>query len=265
MEKNKFDYESVEDVPPVTEILHPERRKLFVVGDSTVSPFNDKRFFPRFGYGTKLQDFLDGEKIEVENLAMSGRSSVSFTREPNYATLLRFIKAGDWLLIAFGHNDEKSDPDRYSNAGGGIDEEGSFKHSLFYSYIKPCRERGAVAVLATPIVRRSPESVYEGAVVHVTADQPGYPGGDYPAAIRSLAAETGTLLVDHTLRTKDFYGKEEAEATLPLHSWRTADPASVDNTHLSERGARQVAGLVVADLAAISPEFQGFLNAPIKS
>ncbi len=265
MTEKKYDYESVEDVPPVVEILHPERRKLFVVGDSTVSPFNDHRFFPRFGYGTKLQDFLDAEKIEVENLAMSGRSSVSFTQEPNYGTLIRFLKAGDWLLVAFGHNDEKADPDRYSNAGGSVEDEASFKHSLFYSYVELCRKRGATAVLATPIVRRSPERKYEGAVVHVTADQAGYPGGDYPAAIRSLAAETGTLLVDNTAWTKDYYEKQEAEATLPLHSWKTADPASVDNTHLSERGARLIAGQVVSDLATISPEFQCFLSAPIKS
>ena len=54
---------------------------LWVVGDSTLSPFNDKFYYPRYGYGTMLNQYLDNT-IEVKNLALSGRSSKSFLSEP---------------------------------------------------------------------------------------------------------------------------------------------------------------------------------------
>ena len=37
-----------------------ERKKvLWVIGDSTLSSFNDKYYYPRYGYGTKLAAYLD--------------------------------------------------------------------------------------------------------------------------------------------------------------------------------------------------------------
>ena len=59
--------------------------KLFVVGDSTLSGFNDESYYyPRYGYGTQLNNYLD---LEVINLALSGRSSKSFLLEDNYKIL----------------------------------------------------------------------------------------------------------------------------------------------------------------------------------
>ena len=48
-------------------------KNLWVVGDSTLSSFEDKYYLPRYGYGTKLQEYLDDEII-VKNIALSGRS-----------------------------------------------------------------------------------------------------------------------------------------------------------------------------------------------
>ena len=56
-------------------------KNLWVVGDSTLSSFEDKYYLPRYGYGTKLQEYLDDEII-VKNIALSGRSSKSYTTEP---------------------------------------------------------------------------------------------------------------------------------------------------------------------------------------
>lgn len=44
-------------------------KNLWVVGDSTLSSFEDKYYLPRYGYGTKLQEYLDDEII-VKNLAL---------------------------------------------------------------------------------------------------------------------------------------------------------------------------------------------------
>ena len=54
---------------------------LYVVGDSTLCSFTDSTYFyPRYGYGTQLGNYLN-EKVAVKNLALSGRSSKSFTQE----------------------------------------------------------------------------------------------------------------------------------------------------------------------------------------
>ena len=81
---------------------------LWVIGDSTVSKFDDKYYYPRFGYGTKLQEYLD-DKVHVINLALSGRSSLSYIKEPEYQQLLDGMKAGDYLLIEFGANDDRGE------------------------------------------------------------------------------------------------------------------------------------------------------------
>ena len=80
---------------------------LWVVGDSTVSAFNDSYYIPRYGYGTQLGDYVD-DTYAVENLALSGRSSKSFVNEANYKKLTDGIKSGDVLVVGFGHNDEKA-------------------------------------------------------------------------------------------------------------------------------------------------------------
>ena len=53
--------------------------KLYIIGDSTVSNFNDPYFYPRYGYATQLNNYFT---IPIINLAKSGRSSSSFINEP---------------------------------------------------------------------------------------------------------------------------------------------------------------------------------------
>ena len=75
---------------------------LWVIGDSTVSSFEDKYYYPRYGYGTMLDKYLD-DSIKVVNIALSGRSTKSYTTEPQYNELLSGMKQGDFLIIGFGH------------------------------------------------------------------------------------------------------------------------------------------------------------------
>ena len=71
-----------------------ERKKvLWVIGDSTLSSFNDKYYYPRYGYGTKLAAYLD-DAVEVKNIALSGRSSKSYTTEPQYKELTGGMQKG---------------------------------------------------------------------------------------------------------------------------------------------------------------------------
>lgn len=256
--------EKVEKVAAITDIGKVKGTRIFVVGDSTLSPFNDPYYYPRYGYGTKLQNYLNEKKATVVNLAMSGRSSKSFLTEANYQTLVKNIKKGDYLIIGFGHNDEKGEEARYTNPNGSKEEAGSFKESLYTNYVKLAKDKKATPVLCTPIVRRAPGKAYEGSVVHITKDAAGFPGGDYPKAIRELGQETGTLVVDLTAITKERYEKlADDKETAKFHAQLTEKPKSTDNTHLNTYGASVIAFDVINAVKAADKNFAKLVLADI--
>lgn len=55
-----------------------------MVGDSTVSGFDDGYYLPREGYGEELANYLNAG---VYNLAVSGASSKDFLTMDSYTTL----------------------------------------------------------------------------------------------------------------------------------------------------------------------------------
>ena len=87
--------------------------------------------------------------------ALSGRSSKSFKVEANYKALKENIKAGDYLIVQFGHNDSKADDAaRYTDPAGDRFTEGSFKNSML-EYVNLAKDKGAKPILATSISRRN--------------------------------------------------------------------------------------------------------------
>ena len=56
-----------------------------------------------------LQDNFNKNFVVVDNHALNGRSSKSFVDEGHWAKVTKLIKKGDYVLIQFGHNDEKAD------------------------------------------------------------------------------------------------------------------------------------------------------------
>ena len=250
-----------------TEIAVPDASglsRIFIVGDSTASPFNDPYYIPRYGFGTKLQDYLDPAKAAVVNLAVSGRSSISFISDPgsakNYELLKKNIRKGDYLLIAFGHNDEKLEVERYTDPNMGKDDAGSFMNSLYVNYVKLAQDAGATPILVTPIVRYSPKGEYSGSVVHVTTGDEKFPGGDYPEAIRDLGKELNIVVADQTANTKALYEKE-GEGAKKFHAMTGSKDASLDSTHLNAYGAAVIAKMLAEDIASKDANFKSFLVA----
>lgn len=231
-------------------------KKIYVVGDSTVCDFQDKDdyYIRRYGYGTQLYNFLDlTNASQVVNLALSGRSSKSFLTESNYTTLKNSIGAGDFLIIGFGHNDEKSDdPARFTDPNGDYTVKGSFQNTLYESYVKLATDKGATPILCTPIVRYS-GSGYDGSVAHVTS------AGDYPAAIKKLGADTNTAVVDLTAITKEYYSAHNDEAkkfhayTSYIEDGANKNPDGMDGTHINKYGAKQIALWLLDNLPAECP------------
>ena len=86
---------------------------VWLLGDSTVCNYTNENVESlnwRNGWGMKLGKYLDTTKVNIENIALSGRSTRDFltTGKANYDKFTNNIKAGDYVLIQFGHNDEKA-------------------------------------------------------------------------------------------------------------------------------------------------------------
>ncbi|MDE6557579.1 MAG: hypothetical protein K2K39_00570 [Clostridia bacterium] len=243
----------------ITSSALPTGKKIYVVGDSTVCSFNDGYYLPRYGYGTQLAEYLNVTSDQIVNLAISGRSSKSFLTEANYTTLTSSIAEGDYLIIGFGHNDEKSEEAaRYTDANGTHTQAttangDSFQYVLYENYVKMAKDKGATPILCTPIVRYSTTGDYSKDKGHNTTDTDKlHKGGDYAKAIRDLGTATNTTVIDLTSLTKAVYESDNTEAQY-FHAHTTykeerhvpttgaETPSGIDGTHINKYGAKMVA------------------------
>lgn len=186
---------------------------VYYIGDSTVT-FNRIGSYPQQGMSNVLSLFLK-EGVFMSPHGHNGRSTKSFQDEGLWEPVNAGLQSGDFLLIQFGHNDEKADPARHT------DPDTTFKDNLRL-FIRTAQEKGAYPVLHTPIGRR-------------LFDDSGKfkPGshGEYPRAIREVGAEMGVPVIDLTALTESFLAETGDEATKSLFVW------PVDNTHLKFDGA----------------------------
>lgn len=220
---------------------------VFLVGDSTVCNYDNEpsRYYPRNGYGMWFDDFLS-DKVTVKNLARSGRSSKSFIKETQYKTLTSEIKTGDYLVIGFGHNDTKTEADRYTNPNSQVTDDDSFKYYLYNYYVKVAIDAGATPILCTPIVRQSSSGDYTGSKIHITngSGENFYEGGDYVKAIVELGQEFGITVINLTDITKEIMinaGNEGSKIYYASSANNSGTHDQIDQTHINAYGAGIVA------------------------
>ncbi|MCR4743920.1 MAG: hypothetical protein K5894_01670 [Lachnospiraceae bacterium] len=236
---------------------------VWIVGDSTVSAFNDNYYMPRYGWGTQLGLYFNDD-VNFINLAISGTSSKSFRSRENYSKFINGISDGDFLLIGFGHNDEKTGSMTFTSADGDMYTEGSFAESLKKYYIDPAEKAGASVILVTPIVRRDPERKYTGDSIHVTKY------GDYAGAIKKLAMEMSLTISDLTSETKDIYLAVDSDDdpdndSLYQHARTGSSPISVDDTHTSLFGAAVNAYLIAKDIRNSDSDLRNYLKTALEN
>lgn len=227
--------------------------KIYIVGDSTLSCFKDPYYYPRYGYGTQIKNYFNDE-VEVINLALSGRSSKSFLIEDNYKTLINNITNGDYLIIGFGHNDEKDeDPNRFTTANKDLNDTSSYPYYLNHYYVEIAKNKGATPILCTPICRADINNCYEENSGHITKN------GDYRKAVINLGIETNTTVIDLTERTKELYIKIGYDKAILFHAWPKNKKETVDTTHLNIYGAKMVAYLFVEELKKTDCNLKNYL------
>jgi DNA sulfur modification protein DndE len=210
---------------------HTQPITVWLAGDSTMAQKQpDKR--PETGWGEALQACFDSSQVRIANRAMNGRSTRSFVAEGRWQAIVDSLRAGDYVFIQFGHNDEKVGTANYSSPD-------DYRRNL-ERFVDEVRARGGHPVLFTPVVRRR----FDGARLVETH-------GDYSEAARTAAHERKVELVDMTRRSAELVQRlgPDSSRALWLHLEPGANPnypAGVhDDTHFNPRGAQQMAGLAI--------------------
>jgi lysophospholipase L1-like esterase len=193
----------------------PSASTIFVAGDSTVCDWvatnSSALRADETGWAQELSMYLK-PGIAVANYADSGETAGSFYTK-FFPPARTAMKAGDYLFIQFGHNDQKSAADI-----------ASYKTNLG-KYVADARAKQATPVIFTPVSRSGG-----------TAADPGFAGLDQQA--REVASEQGVALIDLTVLARAYY------TTVPDRTALFVD----GGTHFSEQGAIGVAGVVAKAL-----------------
>lgn len=77
---------------------------IHLCGDSTMAKGGGGSGSGSEGWGEYLK-YSFGSDYVIHNAAIGGRSARSFTREGRFTEVANVVKAGDWVVIEFGHND----------------------------------------------------------------------------------------------------------------------------------------------------------------
>ncbi len=225
----------------------PNAATVYIAGDSTVT---DQVLEPWAAWGQMLPRFF-GPNVAVANYAESGETLRAFAGEKRLEKILDTIKTGDYLFVQFGHNDQK-------DKGEGVGAFTTYSDSL-RQFVTAARERGATPVLLTAMERRrfNPEGKAQLTL------------GDYPEAVRRVAKELQTPLIDLNTMSMAFYEALGPEKSLkafvhyPANTFPGQTTALKDNTHFNAYGAFQLARAVVEGIKTNVPTLAKHLSADV--
>jgi lysophospholipase L1-like esterase len=199
---------------------------IYLAGDSTVV---DQDVEPWAAWGQMLPRFF-APGVVIANHAESGETTRSFVGEQRLAKILSTMRPGDYLLIQFGHNDQK--PNAVS-----LDD---YK-ALLIDFITQTRAKGATPVLVTSVNRRTFDSV--GKITNSLSL--------YSDAVREIADAQHTALIDLNAMSKTLFeamgpeGSMKAFMHYPANAYLNQTEAISDDTHFNSYGAYELARCVV--------------------
>lgn len=200
---------------------------LWLAGDSIIRHYSEAEL-PRCGWGQMLNE-LTKPGVRIENRGLSGRSLKRFMLDKNWESLMLGVKKGDFVLISFAHNDQYRNVEKY------IADPAEYAARL-KQCISEVRAKEATPVLVTSV----PRYRFKG------DNRPLQTLGEYPDAMRRIATETGTELIDLNAALT------EQLRTLPMHESSEfyllkKIPGKDDREHLTVAGARNAARIAVAE------------------
>ncbi|MEN9980868.1 MAG: hypothetical protein RL542_655 [Bacteroidota bacterium] len=212
------------EITPISNIT-----TVFLAGDSTVT---DQDLEPWASWGQFITQYFD-TSVVIANYAFSGASLSSFKSSGRLKKIRSSMRPGDYLIIEFGHNDEKIKGE----------ENGPWRsYSDFLTeYVTMARSKGAIPILSTPTQRRF---FNENGPLKNTH-------GEFPDAMRAVAKKNNVPLIDVTQMTTDLYeswgeiSSRKAFVQYPANTFPGQTTILEDNTHFNSFGANEIARCVV--------------------
>ena len=204
---------------------------IFLCGNSTVV---DQEEEPWASWGQMIPRWFT-DRVAISNHAESGLSLRSFMASHRLEKVLSMLKAGDYVLCEFGHNDQKE-----HGAGDGAWYSFQYQLKLFVDQV---RAAGGIPIFVTPTQRRHFDDATHTKIQETH--------GDYPDAMRDVAKREGVPLIELHDMTRDFFetlGFEDSKKALvhyPANTFPEQEKALEDNTHFNPYGAYEVAKMVV--------------------
>ena len=231
-------------IEPVTNVT-----TVFLCGNSTVVDQEDE---PWASWGQMITRWF-GPQVAIANFAESGLSCTTFLAQLRLDKILSQLKKDDYVIVEFGHNDEKE-----KKAGDGAWYSYSRNLKIFVDRVKAA---GGHIIFCTPTARRS----FKDGHIENTH-------GDYPAAMKMVAEREQVPVIDLTQMSTIFYetlgeeGSKKALVHYPANTFPNQEKALADNTHFNPYGAWEIAKMVVMGLkqihsplaAYLRPEWQDF-------
>lgn len=221
---------------------------IYLCGNSTVVD-NDNE--PWASWGQMIPRFFT-DKVCIANHAESGLSANTFIGGGRLKKILSQIKKGDYLVVEFGHNDQKQ-------KGAGKGAYYSFAYNLKI-FIDEARAKGAYPVLVTPTSRRRFDSNGKSTNTH----------GEYPDAVRWVAEKENVPLIELNGMTATLCDALGVDGSMKLfvHYPAGTFPGQTkdfkDNTHFSTYGAYEVAKCVVEGMKKADLDIVRYLRADYK-
>lgn len=200
---------------------------IYLAGDSTVV---DQDVEPWAAWGQMLPRFF-APGIVVANHAESGETVRSFESEQRFAKIFSTIQKGDYLLMQFGHNDQK--PQNKVSL--------DLYKELLTKYVEKAKAAGVTPVLVTSMFRREFDA--QGKIVDSMAG--------YPEAMRTVAAAEHVTLIDLNAMSRTLFEALGPEASrkafmhYAANSFPNQTEAIDDDTHFNSYGAYELARCIV--------------------
>ena len=253
---------AAEDARPVVDAakVREERPRdpalptFFIVGDSTVKSAGQGG---AYGWGERLAPHFDPARINVVNHAIGGRSSRTYFTEGRWARTLAQVRAGDFVIIQFGHNDggRIGDPAAKGRPSGrgtgpetvedtrrdGTREEVHTFGWYLARYVDEARAKGATVILVSPVPHRD-------------RWENGRDFADHAAWAAEVARARGALYFDLTLAVSDAYRRVGVDRVATFFADRA--------THTNDAGARFNAACVADGLRSLPGNPLGTYFAP---
>lgn len=229
---------------PTIKPLNPELPTIFIAGDSTAAQ----------GWAAPFASYFDPAKVNVANRSRGGRSTRTFITGGEWDTIVADLKAGDIVLIQFGHNDGGTINDQPGPAARsrgslpGLGEESqeidnllTKKHEVVHTFgwymrkmIADVQAKGGKPIVLGLTVR----NLWENG--RIERGPGSYSGWSYEVA---KAANVPFLDLTNVIADKwEALGQDKVKAFYPR-----------DHTHFNPEAADIYAGTIVGLLKGLSP------------